>query len=146
MPQRNRTIKHLDLGYNKIAILPYGFVHLQLQSLRLYRNDSLKFPLKSIADSESGSDDILAFFKDLQKGSVKVVHGKFMLIGHGMAGKSTLAKALNLSPKALGNLLRELQYKAGWSSFYYFVCLLPTNAYADCNVSVICRYEYMEHG
>jgi len=109
--QRNRTIRRVDLSDNDIEILPYGFVHLDLESLELELCFDLKFPPINIADE--GSKAILSFFKDLQKGSVKACHAKLMLVGHGMAGKSTLAKALNLSSAALRNLLRELQYKAG---------------------------------
>jgi len=71
----------------------------------------LQFPLLSTA--KSGSDAIIAFFSDLKKGSVAVCHGRIMLVGHGRAGKSTLAKALQLEPEALRNLLQELKDKAG---------------------------------
>jgi len=110
--QRNHTIKHLDLSGNNIEVLPYGFVHLGLKGLELHSNGCLKFPPQTIA--YSGSKAILSFFKDLQNDvSVKARHAKLMLVGHGMAGKSTLAKALNLTPAALRNLLRELKYKSG---------------------------------
>jgi len=119
--QKNRTVKHLKLGDNNIHILPYGFVHLNLQTLRLYGNKSLQFPLRNIA--ESGSDAaVLAFFADLRKGSVPVRHFKVMLVGHGRAGKSTLAKALQMKPEALRNLLQELKDKAGLLSLCC-VCL-----------------------
>ena len=109
--QKNHTIKHLDLSENHIRIRPYGFVYLNLQSLDLTKNKSLQFPPKSIADS--GSKAVLAFFDDLRKGNVKVSYAKLMLVGHGGAGKSTLAKALSMQPAALRNLLHELKAKAG---------------------------------
>jgi len=102
---------HLRLDGNNIQVLPYGFVNLGLKSLDLRRNTYLKLPPKSIADS--GLTDILAFFQELRKGGVKVNRGKLMLVGHGRAGKSTLAKALIMKPAALRNLLQELKDKAG---------------------------------
>jgi len=109
--QNHRTVKHLSLGSNNIQILPYGLVHLGLLSLSLDGNFSLQFPPKSIA---SQSDALIAFFNDLIKdGSVKVTRTKLMLMGHGRAGKSTLAKALTLQAAALHNLLQELKDKAG---------------------------------
>jgi len=86
-------------------------VHLGLQSLDLDANNSLEFPPRQIA--ESGCDAILAFFTDLRKGSVTVCHGNIMMVGPGMAGKSTLAKALNMNDESLRNLLQELKDKAG---------------------------------
>jgi len=74
-------------------------------------NRSLQFPLQKIA--ESGSDAILAHFTDLRKGRIAICHSMIMVVGHGMAGKSTLAKALNMNDDSLRNLLQELKDKAG---------------------------------
>jgi len=88
-------------------------------------NKSLKFPPKNTA--AEGSKAILSFFKDLQKGIVKACHAKLMLVGHGMAKvdfvarKSTLAKALNLTPAALRNLRVTIQ---SWFGLIYVVLYL----------------------
>jgi len=116
--QHNHTVRHLDLGRNKIEVLPYGFIHLGLKSLRLYKNP-LKFPGKPFAKYEP--DDIISFFGDLRKGSERVRHAKLMLVGHGRAGKSTLAKALNMGDAALRGLLQELKHKAGL--VLYLLCV-----------------------
>jgi len=104
-------VKHLDLSYNKIEIVPYGFVHLGLQSLKLTKNP-LKFPGTRFAKIYKPAD-IIKFFSDLRTGSERVRHAKLMLVGHGKAGKSTLAKALKMGAADLQKLLLQLKDRAG---------------------------------
>lgn len=95
-------------------MLPYGFVNLGLKFLKLEDNESLQFPPKGIA--REGSEAVIHFFEQLQKGRVQVNHAKLMLVGHGRAGKSTLSKALTMKSDALLNLMQELKDKAGMVS------------------------------
>jgi len=143
--QKHRTVKRLILSLNNIQILPYGFVHLNLQSLELRGNDSLRFPPENIA--ASGSKAILAFFTDLKKGSVKVRHAKIMLVGHGRAGKSTLAKALHMQPADVGGLLQELKDKAGMVVTILFVYLIRLRmlVFKVLMMFCVCRYEELEY-
>lgn len=110
--QKHRTVRHLNLSHNNIQILPYGFVHLGLQSLDLSSNHSLKFPGRNLI-ANLDRKQTAALLGDFKKGSVPAVYAKLMLVGHGGAGKSTLAKALDMKPADLRNLLKMLKHKAG---------------------------------
>lgn len=105
-------MRHLDLEGNDIQILPYGFVNLGLQSLNLSDNASLQFPGRNLIANLSAKQTA-ALLGDFKKGSEKALYAKLMLVGHGGAGKSTLAKALDMKPAALCNLLKDLKHKAG---------------------------------
>lgn len=83
----------LDLRQNRLRQLPPEIGNLSsLRELRVDDNPNLLTPPPEII--ERGTQDILAFLRELQQNSVIRYEAKLLVVGEGGTGKSSLLRAL----------------------------------------------------
>jgi internalin A len=90
---RLQNLRELNLSGNRLVGLPRAIVNLQnLKSLDL-RNNYLTNPPQEIA--EKGVESIREYFRQLdEQGQDQLYEAKFLILGEGGAGKTTLAKKI----------------------------------------------------
>ncbi|MBW4521928.1 MAG: leucine-rich repeat domain-containing protein [Scytolyngbya sp. HA4215-MV1] len=91
------NLQSLDLRSNQLSSLPSTIVQLaNLQSLDLRSNSNLADPPPEIV--QKGTREILNYFRQqLEQGQDYLYEAKFLIVGEGGAGKTSLAKKIESS-------------------------------------------------
>ena len=87
------NLQTIDLGTNQLTQIPVELGQLtNLQELYVNDNSDLLTPPPEIV--AQGTEEILAFLRELQRESVRRYEAKVLLVGEGGTGKSSLLRAL----------------------------------------------------
>uniref|UniRef100_A0A7S3QF46 Roc domain-containing protein n=1 Tax=Chaetoceros debilis TaxID=122233 RepID=A0A7S3QF46_9STRA len=88
-----QKLKLLDLDRNNITVVPRSILDLPTECKLLFDYNPLQEPPVSVI--KDGRDAMIAYYEDLEKGARISNKLKFVLLGTGEAGKTTIANILN---------------------------------------------------